>query len=611
MKNFYILLILLFITFNNSFPQSFLPEWVQSFNSNESAFDYANNIAVDSLGNVYVTGKSYSEWTEYDYLTIKYNSLGNLQWSARYNGPGNFTDEPTGIVVDKSGNIYVTGFSYGGSSDYDYTTIKYNSNGVQQWVDRYNGVADSTDKANSITLDGTGNIIISGQSFKLGGTYNYDCMTIKYNSSGSRLWIKNFEMPSTGNENKVFLNSDQSGNIYVVGYMTYELLRLKYNNNGNLLWNFVDNYSSESISFDLDFSGNQYISTYPVGGGYNCSLMKFNTSGIKQWTSTTYNLKPKSIKVDSSGNSVLTGIGTYPNTDIFTIKFNTNGVQQWNEKYGATGPIWDESITLTIDISGNVYVAGYSNYPSSSSDCILLKYNSSGIRQWISRYDGPLHSSDRPQAIGKDYYGNIYVTGYTVGLYTEIDYLTIKYPNNLQLNANILLEGFYNESINKLRKKDTLTAYIRNITLPYNLIDSGKAIVDTSTFLCGFCFKNATPGTYYITIKHRNSIETWSKQGGVIFAKSKPTYYDFTSTSSNAFGNNLALKGEKYCLFSGDVNQDKYINLNDIVLINNDAANFVSGSFLTTDLTGDNTVDLTDVTLCFNNASNFISVINP
>jgi Beta-propeller repeat len=78
-------------------------------------------------------------------------SDGNVQqaWVARYNGPGNDTDYASAIVVDGSGNVYVTGQSYTIDSWTDYATIKYNSAGQQEWVARYNGPANSEESDTS------------------------------------------------------------------------------------------------------------------------------------------------------------------------------------------------------------------------------------------------------------------------------------------------------------------------------------------------------------------------------------------------------------------------------------------------------------------------------
>src|SRR5205814_2070448 len=91
------------------------------------AFDYAEAIAIDSSGNVYVTGESGGSGTGGDYATVKYNSSGQQQWAARYDGPVHQFDGASAIAVDGSGNVYVTGTSEGSGTSDDYATVKYNS----------------------------------------------------------------------------------------------------------------------------------------------------------------------------------------------------------------------------------------------------------------------------------------------------------------------------------------------------------------------------------------------------------------------------------------------------------------------------------------------------
>ena len=88
-------------------------------------------------------------------------------------------------------------------------------------------------------------------------------------------------------------------------------------------------------------------------------------------------------------------------------------------------------------------------------------------------------------------------------------------------------------------------------------------------------------------------------------------HYDFTTADSQAYGNNLKLKGNEFCLFSGDVNQNGFIDLDDVIRINNEATNFTVGNYLPEDLTGNGIVDLEDVTICYNNSVEFVSVIRP
>ena len=130
--------------------------------------DGAAAIAVDSSGNVYVTGTSASQ-TGYDYATVKYDTSGKEQWVARYNGASG----ASAIAVDNSGNVYVTGTTV----SYDYATVKYDASGKEQWVARYTGPGDRVDNAKAIAIDGTGNVYVTGMS--VGVATGYDYATVK------------------------------------------------------------------------------------------------------------------------------------------------------------------------------------------------------------------------------------------------------------------------------------------------------------------------------------------------------------------------------------------------------------------------------------------------
>jgi uncharacterized delta-60 repeat protein len=138
-------------------------------------------IAVDSSGNVYVTGESAGGSTV-DYGTIKYNSAGQEQWAARYNGGRNSTyNRGEAIAIDSSGNVYVTGQSIGSRhTGFDYATVKYDAAGQQQWAARYTGAGNSGEgeEAQGIVVDASGNVYVTGAS--LGSNTGYDYATIKY-----------------------------------------------------------------------------------------------------------------------------------------------------------------------------------------------------------------------------------------------------------------------------------------------------------------------------------------------------------------------------------------------------------------------------------------------
>ena len=134
--------------------------------------------AVDTTGNAYVTGYSVGSYTSDDYATVKYDANGNEIWVARYNGPYNEWDCPTALAVDVAGNVYVTGLSYNqGTLINDYATIKYDTSGNQLWVARYNGPGNGNDEAMAIAVDGAGNVYVAGAI--TGMNSGYDFATIK------------------------------------------------------------------------------------------------------------------------------------------------------------------------------------------------------------------------------------------------------------------------------------------------------------------------------------------------------------------------------------------------------------------------------------------------
>jgi hypothetical protein len=183
-------LIILIVLFYESIPvfaQYADIAWIRRYNGPDNGDDYAHAVALDNSGNVYVTGESYGSGTNSDYATIKYDSVGNQLWVARYNGPGNYYDIANAMAVDNSGHILVTGYSYGSGTQGDYATIKYDSQGNQLWVARYNGPANADDIATAITLDNAGNAYVTGYSYGSGTWWDY--ATIKYDSLGNQLWV--------------------------------------------------------------------------------------------------------------------------------------------------------------------------------------------------------------------------------------------------------------------------------------------------------------------------------------------------------------------------------------------------------------------------------------
>ena len=171
----------------------------------------------------------------------------------------------------------------------------------------------------------------------------------------------------------------------------------------------------------------------------------------------------------------------------------------------------------------------------------------------------------------------------------------------LKLKITALVEGMYYPLFNQLSRRDSVKAELRQVVSPYNIIATSNNVLDSLSYSSYFSFPFASPGTYYIVYKHFNSLDTWSKSGGETFNYTDTVNYNFTFAASQAYGNNLKLKGSKYCIISGDVDRDGYIDASDASSIDNDSYISRTGRFLPTDLNGDNFVDADDMNIQDNN----------
>jgi len=171
--------------------------WVRKYKGAGNGDDSVRDIAIDSLGNIYLTGSTFVDGTGYDFLTMKYNPSGELQWTITYAGRSNYNDDANSIALDRFGNVYVTGKSWGYFNDNEYATIKYDNNGNEKWAIRYRGVNSNLFNSipSDICVDNIGNVYITGSS--QGINTGYDFATIKYIQTASDIENNSSEIPKT------------------------------------------------------------------------------------------------------------------------------------------------------------------------------------------------------------------------------------------------------------------------------------------------------------------------------------------------------------------------------------------------------------------------------
>jgi hypothetical protein len=429
---------------------------------------------MDISGCVYVTGKSESQDNGRDYLTVKYNTLGQELWRARYDGPAHADDVPTALAVDASGNAYVTGMSIGIESNvstYDYATVKYNSVGQQQWVARYNNVSRGTDAATAIGVDAGGNVYVTGESDHADSTISQwylktDFATIKYGSGGVQEWVARYDCLPYGADRATALSLDDSGNVYVVGGSNIhgtmtgwcsKVVTLKYTPDGLQQWVATigtDTTNTEAVGISIDHSGGVCIAGHV--GTQNWShretpmifAAKYSASGEEQWLrfcddAVATPCRASSLANDGFGNVVVTGL---VGPDVWfrdegsvalTLKYDPLGTLLWAREYrepGSPSPV----IRLAghgVDDAGDIYLAGSVGWGAWEPDPLIartilaVKYDANGGMQWVQRYNGLANSNNLATAIAVAGTGTIAVAGGS-GLKNCSDFVTIKYQSS-------------------------------------------------------------------------------------------------------------------------------------------------------------------------------------
>ena len=450
--------------------------WVRRYNGQVNGDDFAYALAVDSSGNIYVTGKSAGNGTDDDVVTIKYYPDGDTAWVRRYDGPQSRSDSASAIAVDDSGNVYVTGFcDAGGFNTGDYATIKYHPDGDTAWVRTYDGPGRGRDDAHALTVDSSGNVYVTGKS--VGDGTGNDYATIKYYPNGDTAWVRRYNGSANGWDCAYAIAVDDSGNVYVAGKSyghetSDDYGTIKYYPEGGTAWvrtyDGPGNDQDAALALGLDSSGNAFVTGYSsgVGTSYDYTTIKYAVEGDTAWVRTytalgNYLDLPRAMAVNASGEAGVTGHSNLsgPAFDYLTIKYYPDGDTAWMRGYNGPAKTSDDPSAIAMDGAGNVYVTGYSSWGiETSRDYATIKYYHDGDSAWVKRYNGPANSVDAARAIAVRDPDTLYVTGYSRGDGTGYDYATIKYVQT----------GSLVEDETGIREKPSQFTLLQNYPNPFN-----------------------------------------------------------------------------------------------------------------------------------------------
>jgi hypothetical protein len=303
----------------------------------------------------------------------------------------------------------------------------------------------------AVALDSSGNIYMAGETGgNLDGQTNagrIDIFLAKYDSSGMKQWVR--LLGTAGSDRAYGVAVDSSGNVYLAGCVqgavdgqSYaggnDIVIAKYDSTGTRQWvRLLGTTGSDVASaIALDLSGNIYVTGATSGkldGQTNAGLndifvAKYDASGTKQWVrllGSTSSDQGNGIAVDSSGNITVTGYAygaidsqTYSgNGDIVIVRYDSSGTKQWTRLFGTSSA--DKGNGIALDSSGNIIVTGstmgdldgFTN--AGMSDFFIVKYDTAGTKQWTTVLGTTEH--DQGYGVALDSSGNIFITGYTRG----------------------------------------------------------------------------------------------------------------------------------------------------------------------------------------------------
>ncbi len=302
-----------------------------TINGDSAYDDYAYGVAVDQSDHIYVTGTADSN--DQSFYTIEYDTGLAVDNAVSFD-PNSRVQDAADIVVDNSGNVIVTGVNNSAVEglNYDYCTVKYNSSLVLQSSVTYDGQATGEDYSNAVTVDTSGNIIVTG--YTTDGLGNKNCHTIKYDSSLNELYFHT--LTNTTDDVGTGVGVDSSGNIYVAGHRSDGSKRsyfiLKYPSNLTSV--------TASVSFDVASGTDNYVNAATVEDDGTVTLVGHRDNGSDtDWCMVRYDntlqtvLSSAAYAAPAGGDDsaygvavdscyiVMAGHITSSDKDIFAIKY--------------------------------------------------------------------------------------------------------------------------------------------------------------------------------------------------------------------------------------------------------------------------------------------------
>jgi photosystem II stability/assembly factor-like uncharacterized protein len=559
-------------------------------------------------------------WTCGDFQYIYKSTNNGVTWDSVYFRDNTNANQPPPYFVNGmgvNGNDLITVGHFG--------QVTTSNDGGSSWRSKNYTLDAVYPYYSSILVDSpNGNIWV--------GNGTDGATNLLYSSNGGNNWAV---IPNAMNSPVYSIEFASSSTAYICGGNAFASVgQMSKSTNSGLNWSAIplsyplSVYQLNSVDFLDENTGWVAGSSAP----FTPPLIAKTTNGGVTWTEQTLETNPlagvANIRMIDVNNGFLLS---------HTLYSTTNGGMFWKKTTNSTvlSKTWLDLFVLNKDViflSGAVSggalgiirsTDGGNTWTDVTSN--LLSPVTLFCSKWLNPKDGVVSGTNGFTAITTN--GGTSWTQSNPGFSTTVDlafpnknvWFTIsdrnsfyqigrKYETNSTISVNpiIGIEGFWNGTSQIV---DTVTLQLRSSTSPYNIIASKKSVLTPSIGYGSFEFASVPAGSYYVVIKHRNALETWSAAPVAVLPGGNYNY-NFTTAASQAYGNNMVLKLGRYCLYSGDVNQDEVVDGSDLSLIDNDGFNFVSG-YVATDCNGDNFTDASDAAIADNNAFNTVTVAKP
>ena len=351
------------------------------YNGTKSDDDELTAVGQDASGNIYASGYTKETNQKSDFFTMKWNPNScDTVWTRTYNFSANQSDKVESMIVDAAGNVYITGRSDSDPNDTidnnDIVTIKYNTNGSQQWLQRYNGIGNLRDEPSKIILDNSGHVLVCGRMEKLNDD---DFVVIKYDQvTGTPIWATpaTYNGPFSNDDRPLDMVVDNNDAVFVAGY--------SQTGSGTA--------TDDAVVVKIDAAGNQvgFFGYDGLGLGNDVAqlIAHDNSDNIIVVLKTDVDLDP-----------------LHSNYNYLTIKFDQNLTQLWLTPPEYNSPINGDDVPSAVltNAVGDVFVTGTSETDTSGGrtnhNWVTVRYNDQGIQTFVADYDGPGNGDDAVNSI--------------------------------------------------------------------------------------------------------------------------------------------------------------------------------------------------------------------